>query len=270
VTGAPTGTTIRPRRYRRSRDDGSPPRRDAPEGCSELSGRRAPGDGTSEHGLRPQLRGAASRPCRASRRWPQRPAHRRAGRANIFGHRFAEPANLTGGGPEPILRACDRVQTAAAKRPTSAFVGRNVRKTHAKSGNEPADREPATLPDLGHHERQVQEHVDRVVADQQRAIAGPVLDAVELRLDDPTRGARAETPIARSRARRRAAGSRPDSRPWRCRRPPGAVRSTCPQGAAAGGRPRPRLRAPARTGAGCPRRDGRRRPAARALRAPHA
>jgi hypothetical protein len=53
---------------------------------------------------------------------------------------------------------------------------------------EPADREPATLPDLGHHERQVQEPVDRVVADQQRAIAGPVLDVVELVLDDPAQG----------------------------------------------------------------------------------
>jgi hypothetical protein len=92
-------------------------------------------------------------------------------------------------------------------------------------------REPVTLPDLGHH--------DRVVADQQRAIAGPVLDAVELVLDDPAQGLE----HARSRARRGAAGSRSDRRPWRCRRPLRAVRSTCPQGAVAGGRLRPRPRA---------------------------
>jgi hypothetical protein len=33
-----------------------------------------------------------------------------------------------------------------------------------------ADGEPAVLPDLGHHEGQVQEPIDGVVADQQRAL----------------------------------------------------------------------------------------------------
>jgi hypothetical protein len=41
----------------------------------------------------------------------------------------------------------------------------------------------AVFPDLGHHERHVEEAIDRVVSDQQRAIGGEVLDAVELRLD---------------------------------------------------------------------------------------
>ena len=36
---------------------------------------------------------------------------------------------------------------------------------------EPANGESAALPDLGHHERQVQEPVDRVVANQQRAVS---------------------------------------------------------------------------------------------------
>ena len=50
------------------------------------------------------------------------------------------------------------------------------------------DGEPAALPDLGHHERQVQEPIDSVVADQQRAVSGQVLDAVELRLRDTAEG----------------------------------------------------------------------------------
>ena len=49
---------------------------------------------------------------------------------------------------------------------------------------ESADRDPATLPDLGHHERQVEKAIDGVIADQQRAVRRQVLYAVQLRLHD--------------------------------------------------------------------------------------
>jgi hypothetical protein len=47
-----------------------------------------------------------------------------------------------------------------------------------------ADGDPAALPDLGHHERQIEEAVDGVVPDQERAVIGQVPDAVELGLGD--------------------------------------------------------------------------------------
>jgi hypothetical protein len=50
---------------------------------------------------------------------------------------------------------------------------------------ETADGKPAALPDLGHHERQVQEAVDGVIADEERAIGGQVAGPIEPRLANP-------------------------------------------------------------------------------------
>ena len=50
---------------------------------------------------------------------------------------------------------------------------------------ETADGKPAALPDLGHHERQVEEAVDGVITDHERAIAGQVADPVDPRLANP-------------------------------------------------------------------------------------
>jgi hypothetical protein len=45
---------------------------------------------------------------------------------------------------------------------------------------QPADGHPAASPELGHHEWEVHEAVDGVVADEQDAVVGDAVDAVEL------------------------------------------------------------------------------------------
>ena len=54
---------------------------------------------------------------------------------------------------------------------------------------ETADADAVLLPQLDHHERQVKEGVERVVADEEdAAISGDVLDAVRLGLGDEGEG----------------------------------------------------------------------------------
>jgi hypothetical protein len=79
-------------------------------------------------------------------------------------------------GPDVVTRAADHPARGQEVAPQRYRVVRVL----AESPNGKA----AALPDLGHHERQVEEAVDRVVADDQRAVGGHVLEAVELRLRD--------------------------------------------------------------------------------------
>ena len=98
-------------------------------------------------------------------------------------------------------------------------------------------------------EGQVQEPVDRVVADQQRAIAGQALDAVALRLDDPLKGSSKRRHLidrglgGNLRDLVRIVADLVGCRPWRWSSASGARAAYMSAGAVAGGRLRPRPRA---------------------------